>query len=272
MQAAATPWSQESFLGQVEAATGLADIQALILTLRAHYGVDHIVYHWVSSDGEQYGCGSYDPVWVQHYVDRDYLRVDPVVLGCFQRFHPVDWKRLDWSGKPARAFQKDAIAHGVGNQGFSIPIRGPNGQFALFTVSHSCDDAIWAAFTRDNQRELILIAHYFNQKAIEFEKNRAPEPTRGLSPREIDALTFLAMGYARGQVADMLDISEHTLRAYIESARFKLGAANTTHAVVRAMAEGLIVVGGAARGAAGDWPGKGAEAPHRPARAGTIGL
>jgi hypothetical protein len=67
------------------------------------------------------------------------------------------------------------------------------------------------------------------------------------------------MGYNRGQVSDMLSISEYTLRAYIESARFKLGALNTTHAVARAMAEGLIVVGGAARAAAGNWPGRGDE-------------
>ncbi len=54
----------------------------------------------------------------------------------------------------------------------------------------------------------------------------------------------------------MLSISEHTLRAYIESARFKLGALNTTHAVARALSEGLIVIGGAARAAAGNWPGR----------------
>jgi len=64
------------------------------------------------------------------------------------------------------------------------------------------------------------------------------------------------MGYGRGQVAEMLQISEHTLRAYIESARFKLGALNTTHAVARAISEGLIVVGGAARQAEGGWPGR----------------
>lgn len=246
----------EKYLERVERADGLSDIQTLIVDLRDHYRVHHVVYHWVSSDGEQYGCGTYDPKWVQHYVDSEYLRIDPVIIGCFQRFHPVDWKRLDWSSKQARTFQQDAIAHGVGNQGYSIPIRGPNGQFALFSLSHSCSDAEWSDFTRTHQRELILIAHYFNLKALEFEKNRTPEPSRGLSPREVDALTFLAMGYARGQVADMLSISEHTLRAYIESARFKLGAMNTTHAVARAMVEGLIIVGGAARAAQGDWPGR----------------
>ena len=52
----------------------------------------------------------------------------------------------------------------------------------------------------------------------------------------------------------MLAISEHTLRAYIEGARLKLGALNTVHAVARAVAEGLIVTGGAARSAKGGWP------------------
>jgi len=246
----------EGYLGRVELADGLSGIQSCILELRGHYDIDHIVYHWVSSDGEQYGCGTYSPEWAQRYHDKDYLRIDPVIIGCFKRFHPVDWKWLDWSSKPARAFRQDAIDHGVGNQGFSIPIRGPNGQFALFSVSHNCSDEDWAAFTQARQRELLLISHYFNQKALELEKNRAPEPARNLSPREIEALTFLAMGYSRAQVSDMLSISEHTLRAYIESARFKLGCANTTHAVARAMAEGLIILGGSARAASGNWPGR----------------
>ncbi len=246
----------DDFLIKLEQADALDKIQALIVGLRDHYHIRHAVYHWVSADGEQYGFGTYDPVWAQRYVERDYLRVDPVISGCFQHFQPVDWKSLDWSSKTVRVFRKDAIAHGLGNQGFSIPIRGPNGQFALFSLNHMCEDDVWAEFTTHNQRDLILIAHYLNQKALELEKKRLPDPVRPLSPRETDALTFLAMGYGRGQVASMLSISEHTLRAYIESARFKLGASNTIHAVARALAEGQIVIGGASRAAEGGWPGR----------------
>ena len=245
----------EAILERLEQAADLEELHGLVHALRDHFGVAHAIYHWVSSDGHQYGCGTYPKEWAIRYVVEDYVRVDPVVVGCFQRFHPVDWKRLDWSSKAARAFRADAIAHGVGNQGFSIPVRGPNGQFAMFTVSDTAEDEEWFAFTRENQRHLILIAHYFNQKALELQQGRAAESPRALSPREIDALTFLAMGYGRGQVADMLSISEHTLRAYIESARFKMGALNTTHAVARALAQGLIVAGGAARTAQGAWPG-----------------
>ncbi|WP_435205139.1 helix-turn-helix transcriptional regulator [Tateyamaria sp. 1078] len=232
----------EFILEELEQADGLEALQRASEQIRDHYGIDHVVYHWVDSAGDQYGCGTYSDAWRERYLEQNYLRVDPVIVGCFQRFHPVDWKRLDWSSKAARAFQAEAIAYGVGNQGFSVPIRGPNGQFALFTISHSCNDDTWANWTETHRRDLILIAHDFNQKALELEPDRTPEQSQALSPREVDAMTLLAMGYSRAQVADTLSISEHTLRVYIESARFKLGALNTTHAVARAMSRGLIVV------------------------------
>ena len=232
----------DSLLSKLENASEPADLQSVIEEFRDFFRIDHMVYHWVSAAGDQYGCGTYDPKWVQLYLQKDYLKVDPVIQGCFQRFHPVDWKRLDWSGKAARTFQDDALAHGVGNQGYSVPVRGPNGQFALFTVSHNCSDEDWEQFTRDNRRDLILIAHDFNKKALEFEPDRSPDTAKALSPREVDAITLLAMGYSRSQVAEALSISEHTLRVYIESARFKLGANNTLHAVAKAISRGMVQV------------------------------
>ncbi len=237
-----TTTTLNTILEGLEASTSLEGLQTAAESLRTHFATDHVVYHWVDAAGEQYGCGTYSDDWVQHYLTEGYLRIDPVIQGCFQRFHPVDWKRLDWSSKAARAFRVEAIRFGVGNQGFSVPVRGPVGQFALFTVSHNCDDTTWFAFTERYARDLILIAHYFNRKALEFEPGRLPEPSQPLSPREIDAMTMLAMGYSRAQVAEALSISEHTLRVYIESARFKLGGMNTTHAVARAVSRGLIVV------------------------------
>ena len=154
----------------------------------------------------------------------------------------MDWKRLDWSGKPVRDFMGEAQDAGVGHQGFSVPIRGPNGQFALFTVSDNRNDDEWERYTENHVRDLILAAHFVNQKALEIEKGSDETTMQNLSPREVDALTLLAMGYSRGQAAESLSISEHTLRVYIESARFKLNAMNTTHAVARGLSLGLIMI------------------------------
>ncbi len=232
----------ERFFERMESAKTQDDLQALITDLRDHYGIAHIVYHWVNSDGAQYGVGTYPIEWAEHYVASGYLRVDPVIQGCFQRFHPVEWKRLDWSSKAARSLLAEAIDWGLGNQGYSVPLRGPNGQFALFTANDSCTDEAWQDFCETNVRDLIMVAHYFNQKALEFERPEDEKVQKPLSPREADALTFLALGYSRAQIAEMLEISEHTLRVYVESARFKLGALNTTQAVARALSLGLIVV------------------------------
>lgn len=231
----------DQFLEELEATEALDGLQKIIVSLRRAFGVDHLVYHWVGGDN-QYGCGTYSVEWVKHYVSQNYVRIDPVVAGCLQQFQPVDWKLLDWSSRAARDFRADAVAHGVGNQGYSIPIRGPNGQFALFTATHTCDDATWREFSEANGRDLMLVAHYFNRKALELEPGRKPDQPSALSPRELDAMTLLAMGYSRAQVAAALSISQHTLRVYIEGARLKLGAQNTTHAVARAIGRGLIVV------------------------------
>ena len=231
-----------AFIERLQQVTTFEFFQGLIEELQALYQVEHVVYHSVNSAGEPYAALTYGLDWVGHYLDRDFGRIDPVVLGCYQRFHPVDWKELDWSGKAVKSFMHEATDAGVGNQGFSIPIRGPKGQFALFTVNHSCSDEAWARFRAAHVQDLLLIAHYLNQKALEIERGTDRLPDQALSPRELDVLTLIGMGQSRGHAADRLSISEHTLRVYIESARFKLGAANTTHAVALAMSRGKIIV------------------------------
>ncbi|MCG6884493.1 MAG: LuxR family transcriptional regulator [Silicimonas sp.] len=232
----------ESFLDRLSQVGNLDDLDSAILTLSDELNVEHVVYHSVSSSGEQYAVTTYHPTWVNHYLGNDYARIDPVVLACLRRFHPVDWKRLDWSGKATRNFMHEAIDAGVGSQGYSIPIRGPSGQFALFTVSSRDNDDQWTTYTQDYTRSLILASHFVNQKALEIERGTDQAEIVSLSPRETDALTLLALGMNRAQAADSLSISEHTLRVYIESARFKLAAMNTTHAVARAMNQGLLRV------------------------------
>ncbi|MEM8980823.1 MAG: LuxR family transcriptional regulator [Pseudomonadota bacterium] len=231
----------EKFLEGLERAATLEDLQAATEALRSYYDVTHVVYHWVNSVGERFGAGTYSQDWVDRYLERDYLRMDPVIIGAFQRFHPVNWKDLDWSSKAAKSFLNEAITYGLGAQGITIPVRGPSGQFALLTLNDTRNDADWAVFREANQRDLILIAHQFNNKALEFDTG-FDLTTPSLSPRELSAMTLLAKGFSRAQAAEDMTISEHTLRVYVEGARHKLGALNTTHAVARALSQGLIVV------------------------------
>ena len=76
------------------------------------FGVSHVIYHTANIKGEQVGAFTYDIAWVRHYIEKDYKSIDPVVLGALRRFHPMDWKTLDWSSPQARQMMREA--HGSG--------------------------------------------------------------------------------------------------------------------------------------------------------------
>lgn len=231
----------EAFLERLQKAKSTEALQSSIEDLREIYGVAHVIYHTVNKAGDQTIAVTYHPDWVKRYIENDYHRIDPVVLGAFRRFHPIDWKTLDWSSPNSRKFLRDAREAGVGNQGYSIPIWGPHGEFAMFTVNHRATDTDWERFTAENAKDFLIISHLVHQQGKRIVDSETNAPPPELSPREREALALLSTGLNRAEVADTLKISENTLRAYIDSARFKLGAFNVTHAVALALARGVIV-------------------------------
>jgi DNA-binding CsgD family transcriptional regulator len=223
----------------------IEELQVWAHELRDHLGVTHVFYHTATLRREPVGAFTYSLDWARRYIERDYISIDPVVIGARRRFHPMDWKTLDWSSAAARVMMRDAVEHGLGNQGWSIPVWGPQGEFALFAVNHVADDASWAAYTSANAKDLLIVAHSVHQQAMRIINDEMEPASAELSPRERETLLQLSLGHSRAAVAAELCISENTLRAYIDSARHKLGALNVTHAVALALARGIIAPAGA---------------------------
>jgi DNA-binding CsgD family transcriptional regulator len=61
-----------------------------------------------------------------------------------------------------------------------------------------------------------------------------------LSPRETEALKLAAGGYTAREISEQMVVAEITVKQHLQAAREKLGARNTLHAVVLAIARGLI--------------------------------
>jgi two-component system, NarL family, response regulator YdfI len=61
-----------------------------------------------------------------------------------------------------------------------------------------------------------------------------------LTPREVEVLRLLAEGLANRDIANRLNISEHTIKFHIRSIFGKLSAATRTEAVTRGLRAGLI--------------------------------
>jgi DNA-binding NarL/FixJ family response regulator len=86
-----------------------------------------------------------------------------------------------------------------------------------------------------------------NADAVLSSPDRAPvldvvEPLEPLTRRELDVLDLLAEGLPNKVIAHRLGISDQTVKFHVASIYAKLGAANRTDAVRRAVRRGLLTL------------------------------
>ena len=79
-------------------------------------------------------------------------------------------------------------------------------------------------------------------RAVATESGRDPAtaPRAALTDRELQVLRRVAAGRTTEQIADVLDISVHTVPNHVRNVRRKLGARSRLDAVVTAMRQGVL--------------------------------
>jgi DNA-binding CsgD family transcriptional regulator len=65
-------------------------------------------------------------------------------------------------------------------------------------------------------------------------------PTNTLSHRELECLLWIGRGKTYDQTGEILGLSFASVKTYLDGARRKLDAVNLVHAIVIALAEGIL--------------------------------
>jgi LuxR family transcriptional regulator, quorum-sensing system regulator CinR len=220
-----------------------SDMEETIAKLRDLLKVDHLVYHssklGASPSADPYIRLTYPAGWIKRYLQMGYIDVDPVIREGFLRKLPFDWGELSIGSAAEVAFLTDALAHGVGPYGLSIPVQSKHGHRALFSVSFSRSEQEWKTFKSTCHSVLVQIANRVHRRVISeiFGEDRPH-----LTTREIECLRWIALGKDASEIAIILGISPHTARDYLKSARFKLDAVSSAQAVSKAVKLGLLIL------------------------------
>jgi hypothetical protein len=142
----------ESALTAIERAKSVDDLSAMLRDWRDESGVAHLVYHAALVPACQKPNPllllTYDGAWVKRYVEQDYFRIDPVVIAGRNGFLPIDWLTVEHNTPEARHFFAEAESYGVGRHGMTLPIRGPAGERALFTITANVTGEYWHRWQR----------------------------------------------------------------------------------------------------------------------------
>ncbi|WP_349370356.1 LuxR family transcriptional regulator [Salinarimonas sp.] len=183
---------------------------------------------------------TYSPDWQRHYLQSDYVNLDPVVSLGLGGVLPIDWGEIDRSKPKVRKIFGEAQEFDLGTQGLSFPIRGRHGEFALFSINSDVPSHAWGAQKRVLIKEFMVISYYFHSWALRVEKVDQNDYALKLSEREKECLRWSAAGKTIWDTSAILGLSERTVRFHLENARAKLNALSTTHAVSKAISYGVI--------------------------------
>lgn len=227
---------RRKFEALFDSVTSTKLVSAALHTVRDHYGLANVTYHLAQTVGGEVDSPfvrtTYPDPWVARYLLKGYVSRDPVVRAGFGRSLPFDWSEVE-IGSADQPFLADAERHGVGGQGYSIPITDRAKRRALLSVNSHLPLASWGVLTDRFHEEWIELGGLIHRIAIsELYGEDDPVPT--LSRREIECLHWMALGKDQKDIALILSLSEHTVRDYTKSARLKLGCATLSAAVTRA--------------------------------------
>ncbi|MER8372322.1 LuxR family transcriptional regulator [Mesorhizobium sp. M1406] len=229
--------------GEIEQLADSAEIPALVTKMLDIYGLKTLAYLGAGvSDRHTEGpylAVTYSSEWIERYKAERFIEVDPAIRVGLHRMLPIDWSEFDRKDGRVRRLFGEAGEFGLGRHGVSLPVHGRHGDRAIVSITSDATDRDWRHLRLHYIRDFQLLALHMHQAILRLEGGGSVEQA-ALSPRERKCLQWISEGKTNWECAVILGLSERTVRFYLESARHKLSAANTTHAVNKACRASLL--------------------------------
>ncbi|HRE60971.1 MAG TPA: LuxR family transcriptional regulator [Micropepsaceae bacterium] len=175
--------------------------------------------------------------WMELYQERNFVAVDYGVAEARRRIEPFTWNEAKAERKLSRAEIElwDVVNEWGWHDGYSVPIHGPGGYFAIVTMA--------STFTRIPQelrltlRMLALLTHDRCRRLAG--KRLVGDLASPLTARELECLRWVAAGKTDNEIGLIMGLSPNTVKTHLDVARRKLDAANRSQAVARLIYAGL---------------------------------
>ncbi len=232
-------------IGLLENACGPPSLRDVLRVTLEGLGFNHFAYRAAripANTRTPFWITTYPNEWSTHYAANFYSNIDPVVIEAEKSMLPFKWQSaelISHTTKPQRAFIGEAAEFGILN-GFTVPIHGPNNEFASLTVTSDVAPDEFENRCRAYGHELFATAYHFHLAAVRTTSTAKEKPAIHLSLRERECLLWTSRGKSAWEVGAILRISERTVTFHLTNAMRKLGVYTKTFAVVKSIILGLI--------------------------------
>ena len=219
------------------------ELAVILKAIAAEVGLSHISYVRISSDKSLdtsvlTAVATFSSEWQFRYFVKQYITVDPIISHGRTAILPFDWDTLSRDDPAILNFFTDAIRHGVGRNGLSIPVRNRKNACSVVSFMSDLPRREWKSFKQFNMASLQQLSALIHSAA--GINSKAPPAPVQLSRREEQCLIWAARGKTHQEVAEILSLSAGSVKSHLDTARHKLHCINLTHAVGVAVATGVI--------------------------------
>lgn len=175
--------------------------------------------------------------WFDLYTRNEFIKHDPLIPPIKRRTMPFEWNQSFYCGPDHRAVEVLERAADFGlKHGYMVPIHGAGRSLGLVSMSGNAPNLAGPI-----KPALHLMALYAFERLRRLVQPGETEK-QALTDREREVLALVAQGKSAWQIGELLSIAKRTVDDHAQTAFFKLGAVNRTHAVAIAMRDGLIQV------------------------------
>jgi len=241
----------EEFIDASNKAQSIDELFALYKAAMGKLGFDRLIFSLMTDHlaiQRRAGHGiffNYPEDWMKYYVEKKFEVIDPVRRQMYVAPTIFSWQgvtQLPTVTDAQNRFMCEATDAKLFD-GIGIPLRGPRGAIAGVGAASSAGGV--GIQDKNLMSYINLLSQQFYTVYLSLETQLASREEQEekfvlLTDREQEVLKWLACGKTKSELADIIGISEHTVHTYVKSSLRKLGANNTTMAVLKALQMGLI--------------------------------
>jgi LuxR family transcriptional regulator, quorum-sensing system regulator SolR len=228
----------------MERAQGPKELRVEMQKFARQMGFEHYTYALVVNTPalkpQQYIINGFPQKWLERYLAKGYFKVDPVIGHAERSTLPAIWSDEIFHDGKSEEFWAEAYAYGL-QAGLTFAVHEQSGLTGIFSLAR--DQALelkttdLAALVGRAQMFASLLHQAVTRIAV---PSMLPEQAGSLTARERECIKWAAEGKTAWEIGQILNITERTAVFHLNNVTQKLGAANKTQAIVRAVALKLL--------------------------------
>ncbi|MBF0324665.1 MAG: LuxR family transcriptional regulator [Alphaproteobacteria bacterium] len=186
---------------------------------------------------EHFLASNYPSHWIEHYTDRGYDKVDPVVLRSLSADQAFVWTEPQ-APRPARQLFDEAAEAGIVS-GFAVPITLRNGRHSVVSVTSDLGGSEFERLMKSAGRAVQTAIYCYHDTLCDLAGigGHRPSPIPKL---EAEVLRWLAAGNSTQAIGEILCMPECAVERHVVNALERLNLTSRDHLAAEAWRRGYL--------------------------------